>query len=109
VPKETSPAELAGSLRAGRPLLLIDVREPWEREVGAIAGDLHVPLGDLPRRAKELAPPDGAEIVVYCHLGVRSWMAAEYLEQARGWRDVGSLAGGIDAWSILVDPAVPRY
>ena len=109
MPRETSPADLSGRLRSGKPVLLLDVREPWEREVGFIAGDVPVPLGDLPRRVRELEVPEGAEVVVYCHLGVRSWMAAEYLEQARGWKDVGSLAGGIDAWSVLVDPSVARY
>jgi rhodanese-related sulfurtransferase len=47
--------------------------------------------------------------VIYCHAGVRSWSAAGYLEQARGLKSVVSLAGGIDAWSAVVDPSVPRY
>jgi adenylyltransferase/sulfurtransferase len=109
LPKDIRPEELAELRRSGRPLLLIDVRERPEREVGRIDGDVHVPLADLARRAGELSIPEGAAIVVYCHLGVRSWMAAEYLEQARRWKDVASLTGGIDGWSVLVDPSVPRY
>jgi adenylyltransferase/sulfurtransferase len=109
VPREIQAADLAARLRSGARVLLIDVREPWEREVASLPGDIHVPLGDLPRRTAELSIPEGGDIVVYCHLGVRSWMAAEYLEQARGWKDVASLVGGIDAWSASVDPALPRY
>lgn len=109
MPREIQPEELADRRKAAGPLLLIDVREAWERDVGRISGDLHLPLGDLPRRSLEVSLPEGAEIVVYCHLGVRSWMAAEYLEQTRGWKNVGSLSGGIDAWSALIDPSVARY
>ena len=109
MPSEIAADDLAARLREGKPILLIDVREDWEREVARIPGDVHVPLRDLPGRAEGLSVPEGASVVVYCHAGVRSWMAAGYLEQARGWRDVASLAGGIDAWSLLVDPSVPRY
>ena len=64
---------------------------------------------DEPRTwREELAPPPGALVVAYCHHGVRSLSAAAYL-QAQGLSDVVSLAGGIDAWSLRVDPKVPRY
>lgn len=109
MPSEISADDLAARLRDGAPVLLIDVREDWEREVCRLPGDVHVPLHALPGRAAALDVPDGARVVVYCHAGVRSWTAAAYLEQVRGWRDVASLAGGIDAWSLLVDPSVPRY
>src|SRR5437660_11313 len=69
---------------------------------------LLVPLPELPSRVEEVQPPAGALVVVYCHHGVRSLRGAALLRQA-GHENVASLAGGIDAWSLMVDPAVPRY
>lgn len=109
MPREISASELAEKLRSASPLLLVDIREAWEREIARLPGDVHIPIEDLPRRAAELRAAEGGELVLYCHAGVRSWMAAEYLEHQEGLKDVVSLGGGIDAWSCLVDPAVPRY
>ena len=67
-----------------------------------------MPLGELSQCADELEPPPGALIVAYCHHGVRSLNAAVLLERM-GYERVVSLAGGIDAWSLAVDPSVPRY
>ena len=108
MPRELSARDLAERLQAGRPLLLVDVREDWERGIAKLPGDLHVPLHSLVARAVELATPAGGEVVIYCHAGVRSWTAAQYLEHV-GLKDVCSLAGGIDAWSVDVDPSVARY
>lgn len=88
------------------PPLLLDVREPDEREAAAIEPSLHIPMRDVPSRLAEI--PKEREIVVYCHGGTRSAMIAGYLE-ARGYSDVANLAGGIDAWSLRVNPKVPRY
>jgi rhodanese-related sulfurtransferase len=104
MPYEISAPELAGRLRSGAPLLLVDVREDWEREIGAIAGDVHIPMREVPGRIGEFK----GEVVIYCHAGVRSLLVAGFLEQ-NGVPSVGSLAGGIDAWSCEIDPAVPRY
>ena len=108
MPRELSAADLAERLRAGRPVLLVDVREDWERAIAHLPGDIHVPLHSLVARAAEVTTPAGGEVVIYCHAGVRSWMAAQYLEHA-GLKDVISLAGGIEAWSVEVDPTVARY
>ncbi len=100
----------AQDLRAewvGNPgLVVVDVREPHEREIARIAGSRPIPLQELPDRLAEL---DGhAEIVTHCHHGVRSMKALEIL-QAAGFAKVRSLKGGIDAWSVEVDRSVPRY
>jgi rhodanese-related sulfurtransferase len=108
MPREISAADLASRQREGKPILLVDVREDWERQIARLPQDTHVPLHSLVARAGEIVPPAGGEVVIYCHAGVRSWMAAQYLEHV-GLQDVISLAGGIDAWSVEVDPAVPRY
>lgn len=104
---DRSPQQVAERLKPGRsPVLLLDVREPYERELAVIEPSLHIPMGDVPDRLSEL--PNDREIVVYCHTGARSAMIAGFLE-GQGYRDVSNLSGGIDAWSRQVDPKVPRY
>ncbi len=106
--REISVERLAEKLAAGESVVLLDVRQPWEHETAALPGSRLIPLNELPRRADEVRVPQGSELVVYCHHGVRSRSAAALLEQL-GFGDVASLAGGIDAWSLRVDPRVPRY
>ncbi len=100
--------ELAAKLAAGEPVYLLDVRQPWEHETAALPGSVLVPLPELPARAGEVLPPEGALVVVYCHHGIRSRSGAAFLARC-GFAAVASLAGGIDAWSAEVDPSVPRY
>lgn len=85
---------------------LLDVRLPEELEAAALAGALHIPLHELSARHGEL--PRDKPIAVLCHHGVRSETAARFLDRA-GFVDAMSIAGGIDAWSLAVDPALPRY
>ncbi len=108
MPAQISVSQLK-ELRARRaPVYLVDVRQPWEHEVAALPDTaLLLPLDELLERADEIQPPEGALVVAYCHHGVRSLRAAALLE-ARLPR-VASLAGGIDRWSLEIDPAVPRY
>lgn len=110
---EVSPAELAelmatasadGPERDARPLLL-DVREPWEHDLTALPGSTLVPLGQLPT-AIDVLPRD-RETIVYCHHGIRSQDALHQLLAAG--IPARHLAGGIDAWSREVDPAIVRY
>ncbi len=105
---QISVRQLADKLAAGEPVYLLDVRQPDEHAVAALPGSTLIPLGELPGRVAEVEPPAGALVVVYCHHGVRSLTGA-YLLQRAGVGPVASLAGGIDAWSRLIDPAVPRY
>ena len=93
-------------LSRGDRLLVLDVREGWEVEIGRIAESVHLPMAEVPRRHTEL--PREAEIVVVCHHGMRSAMVADYLRSA-GFPRVLNLTGGIDRWSVAVDPAVARY
>lgn len=90
--------------------LLLDVREPWEVALASVrlAGleTLHLPMNDIPDRLDALDP--SRTVVCLCHHGVRSAHVAAFLER-HGFADVANLAGGIDAWSADVDPAVPRY
>ena len=85
---------------------LLDVRLPEELEEAALSGALHIPLHELPARHGEL--PRDKPIAVLCHHGVRSETAARFLDKA-GFVDAMSIAGGIDAWSLEIDAALPRY
>ena len=97
---------LHARMQSGPPFFLLDVREPFEFELARIEGANLIPLGELPRRARELDRE--AEIFVLCHSGMRSQRAAEFLRSA-GFPRVLNVTGGIDAWSEEVDPNVPRY
>lgn len=90
----------------GRELVVLDVRETYEHEIGRIEGSVLIPLGQIPERATEL--DRDILIVAQCHHGVRSAQAVAFLRQ-QGFARVTNLAGGIDAWSLEVDPSVPRY
>ncbi|HEY2714038.1 MAG TPA: molybdopterin-synthase adenylyltransferase MoeB [Chthoniobacterales bacterium] len=98
--------ELQERLESAQPFLLLDVREPFEFEMARIEGAKLIPLGELPQRLGELDRT--REIFVFCHSGMRSDRAAEFLRGA-GFPRVSSVAGGIDAWSQEIDPGVPRY
>ncbi len=103
---ELSVEELQRKRQAGESFLLLDVREPHEYDMARIEGGTLIPLRELPDRLDELER--NREIVVYCHSGVRSAHAAQLLRSA-GFDKAANLAGGIDAWSARIDPAVPRY
>jgi rhodanese-related sulfurtransferase len=105
--EELRPKEVARRLQADPPeVVLLDVREPDEREAATIEPSIHIPMAQVAGRLEEL--PRDRPLVVYCHGGTRSMMVAAYLEH-RGFPGVANLAGGIDAWSREVDPKVPRY
>jgi adenylyltransferase/sulfurtransferase len=97
--------ELAELQRQGRELTLLDVRTPQEHAICRLAGSELIPIQVLAQRWQELDP--GAEIVVYCHTGVRSAHATAFL-RSHGL-EARNLVGGISAWSLRVDPSVPRY
>jgi rhodanese-related sulfurtransferase len=106
-PREISATELAAALKSNDPPLLVDVRTEHEHTIAAIKPSLLLPLHEIEERAPELDAHKGRELVVYCHLGVRSLDGAAYLSSL-GHKAV-SLAGGIEAWSCEIDPKVPRY
>ena len=108
MPDQISVGALQAKLAAGEPVYLVDVRQPWEHELAALPGpQVLVPLDQLVDRHDEIVPPAGALVVAYCHHGIRSLNAAALLERAG--HAVASLAGGIDRWSLEIDPSIPRY
>ena len=104
--------ELQARLQQGEPLQLVDVREPQELELAALDQPvIHLPLSrsqdwidQIPALLDRQRP-----VVVLCHAGMRSWQFASWLIEAQGLSDVWNLEGGIEAWSVEVDPSVPRY
>ena len=104
---QIQPNDLKTMLDVGAPVLLLDVRQPEEHAFCHLPGGILIPLGELMARAQEIDPGESL-VVVYCHHGVRSLSGAAILAHA-GFPNVASLAGGIDRWSQVVDPGVPRY
>lgn len=86
--------------------VVLDVREPWELALASLDATLNIPMGQVPDRLEELDPLQPT--VVMCHHGNRSRQVAIFLTH-KGFTRVINLAGGIDAWSVEVDPTVPRY
>ncbi len=105
---EISPIALRAKLDAGEDFLLLDVREPFEADIARIPGARLVPLGQLSAALAELEPFRDRSVVVHCKTGGRSRRACLEL-QAKGFRHVENLAGGIEAWSQEVDPLLKRY
>ncbi|HYR57121.1 MAG TPA: rhodanese-like domain-containing protein [Chthoniobacteraceae bacterium] len=105
---EISVGELQRLLAATQPPRLIDVREPDEWEIARIAGAELLPLSQWPAIAEAQLNDSNEPLFVLCHHGGRSARAAEFLLR-NGFANVTNVAGGIDAWSREIDPAVPRY
>lgn len=105
VTAELTVRELKERLDKGEELFLLDVRETYEYEIANLNGHL-IPLRQLKVRLGELDPTK--EIIVYCHVGGRSARAVDFLRQ-NGFPKARNLEGGIDAWSVEIDPSVPRY
>jgi rhodanese-related sulfurtransferase len=104
---EITPRELQRLLAAGDPLVLVDVREPWESNIVSLPGSRFVPLNELGYRAVEELEPDD-EIVLYCHHGHRSMEGVMMLWEL-GYENVKSLAGGIGRWIAQIDPGLNDY
>ena len=104
--REIQPSQLASRLKEGEQLEIIDVREPYEWEIGHIPGARLVPLASI---AEEIPRLDKRrETILYCKVGARSLYAAQQLAEA-GVSDVRNLAGGILRWIDEVDPTMARY
>jgi rhodanese-related sulfurtransferase len=108
-PIEVTPLEVKQRLDAGEKIRLIDVREPFEHQVTRIEGADLIPMNTVPQRLQEIeAQADGADLVIFCHHGMRSLSVADWLRR-QGVENCQSMAGGIDRWSLEIDPKVPRY
>ena len=91
-----------------QPPRIIDCREQDEWQICRLPNAELVPLSQFGELAPQRFADVNQHIIIYCHHGMRSQRAATWLRQ-HGFRQVQSMRGGIDAWSELVDPEVPRY
>jgi len=108
-PLEITPQEIQRRLAAGEKIALIDVREPGEFQLARIEGAELVPMQTVPSELSRLdAQADDTPLIVFCHHGVRSLNVVNWL-RGQGVDACQSMAGGIDRWSLEIDPSVPRY
>ena len=106
---ETTAQEVQRRIDAGEALAMIDVREPEEFAITRIEGATLIPMRSIPASLQQLeAKADDSTLIVFCHHGVRSLNVVHWLRE-QGVSACQSMAGGIDAWSTMVDPSVPRY
>lgn len=101
-----TPKDLAAKLAAGEEVVVLDVREAWEVDLGTLPNTLWIPLDELGARIEEV--PTDRTVVCVCHHGIRSAFAARALAEA-GHRSVFNLRGGVDAWHRDVDQDFPTY
>jgi rhodanese-related sulfurtransferase len=106
---ELTPKQVDERQRGGERIAVLDVREPAELAISRLAGAVEIPMGSVPSELQRIeALGDDGDIAVICHHGVRSLNVAVWLRQ-HGVENCFSVAGGIDRWSLEVDPGVPRY
>jgi len=104
---ELTPREFLDRREAGEDMTLLDVREDWEVALAPVpTRTVHIPMGEMSDRIAELDPKK--ETVVICRSGGRSAQVADFL-QRQGFGKVFNLAGGILAWSRVIDPRIPQY
>jgi rhodanese-related sulfurtransferase len=109
LPFEITVRDVHARLAAGEKIALIDVREPHEFQLARIEGAELIPMRAVPAELSRLdAQADETPLIVFCHHGVRSLNVVNWL-RGQGVEVCQSMAGGIDRWSIEIDPAVPRY
>jgi rhodanese-related sulfurtransferase len=112
---EISVQDVHAKQQDGEEFILVDVREPNELELASLPEDAFtsLPLSDLRERRLEAVPDalsqdKDAEVVVFCHKGLRSAQVTVFLRQ-QGWSKAVSMAGGIDAWAEEIDESVGKY
>jgi rhodanese-related sulfurtransferase len=108
---QVRPNDLPAWIAAqGEPVVLLDVREPSELRAASVRPDgfelVAIPMNEVPDRLAQLDP--ARPVACLCHHGARSQRVAMFLAH-NGFEHVANVAGGIDAWSLEHDPAVPRY
>jgi rhodanese-related sulfurtransferase len=109
LPFEVSPQDIKQRLDAGEKLFLIDVREPSEFALARLAAAELIPMRTVPAELSRLdGQADEGTLIVYCHHGVRSLNVVNWLRE-HGVEACQSMSGGIDRWSLEIDPSVPRY
>ena len=108
LPIEIDVAKLNEMLQNEDDFVLLDVREQSECETAKIEGSIFFPMSEFGDRVKELDAYREKLMVIHCHHGGRSMRVLQALKNL-GFTKLQNLAGGIDQWSVQIDPSVPRY
>lgn len=108
LPLEVDVVSVKNLLDTAPQFLLVDCREQDEWDLVHIDAAKLLPMSQIQDRLAELTPHQARRIVVHCHHGGRSLRVAQWL-RSQGYSQAQSMAGGIDAWSEQIDPALPRY
>ena len=106
VPLEIGVTDLERWRQGAEAPAILDVREPWERDICRLDGSIDIPMSDVPARVGEL--PADRPLVVVCHHGMRSLQVTNWLRM-QGYGSACNLQGGIDAWASQIDVAMKRY
>jgi len=105
-PIEIDVAEAKRILDEGSSTSLLDVREPYECAIGSIQGSTNIPMNTIPQHLENISKE--GPLLVYCHHGGRSMQVTHFLRQ-NGFDNAINVGGGIDAWSVEIDPSIQRY
>lgn len=103
---QVDPVTLSHMMESKEAVTILDIREPWERDICAIEGSVFIPMDQLPSRLEEL--PTDRTLAVVCHHGMRSLHATMWLRR-NGYSRAVNLSGGIDAWKTDVEPTMHGY
>ncbi len=104
---EITVQDLQAMIRASKEFKLLDVREQAESKISAIKKSMRIPLEKLPSRYEKV--PRHIPVVVYCHHGMESTLAIEYLNKTHGFDNLCLLSGGLHAWATQIDQATIWY
>lgn len=107
LPLEISVEEVKQLMDEGESFFLVDCREPSEHAHCQIESATLIPMNETPEKVETFREQKG-RVVVFCHHGGRSLYVTQYL-RGQGIECVQSMAGGIDRWSVVVDPEISRY
>jgi adenylyltransferase/sulfurtransferase len=105
-PLEVSVHEAYRLAKNSAAVRVIDVREPFERDICSLAGAEPIPMRQIPENMPSLSREK--HLLILCHHGGRSMRVTQFL-RANGFENVTNIAGGIDAWANEVEPAMARY
>ena len=108
LPVEISVVETRELIDSGKSMLLLDCREDGEVATCQIDGSVHIPMNEIPNRISEIEDLQSERIVIHCHHGGRSLNVTMWLRE-NGFPQAQNMNGGIEQWSLQVDPQVPRY
>jgi sulfur-carrier protein adenylyltransferase/sulfurtransferase len=106
--KQMSVDTLHDLMRKGEvELLLLDIREPYERRICKLPGSVFVPMREALHNPGKI--PMDVKTIVYCHHGIRSFILIKKLESDYGYDNLINLNGGIHRWAELMDPEMQQY